>query len=216
MSAETTPPDLCLYGAGGHGRVVSAIARRIWPGAVVFGDAGRAIGSEVDGVRVAFAKITDVIDHHVIVTLGNPVVRKALQSEAERLGLTCASLVACPQSYFGASPGAGTMVLTAAVVNPGVVLGRGVIVNTAAVVEHDVVIGDFCHVAPRAVLLGNCQLGEEVWLGANATVVQGVSICAHVTIGAGAVVTQDITEPGTYVGAPARKVNDVSVLTQAP
>jgi len=34
-----------------------------------------------------------------------------------------------------------------------------------------------------------------------------VSICDDVVIGAGAVVTKDITEPGTYVGNPTRKLN---------
>lgn len=33
-----------------------------------------------------------------------------------------------------------------------------------------------------------------------------VRICEDVTVGAGAVVVGDITESGTYVGVPARKV----------
>ena len=32
------------------------------------------------------------------------------------------------------------------------------------------------------------------------------TICDNAVIGAGAVVTKDITEPGTYVGIPARKI----------
>jgi UDP-3-O-[3-hydroxymyristoyl] glucosamine N-acyltransferase len=98
------------------------------------------------------------------------------------------------------------------VVNPGARIGRGVIVNTAAIVEHDCIVGDYCHLAPRAGLLGHCVLGDNVWLGANATVVQGVSVCSNVTIGAGAVVTSNITEPGTYAGVPARKINDTSPM----
>jgi len=33
-----------------------------------------------------------------------------------------------------------------------------------------------------------------------------VTVCDDVVIGAGAVVTKDITEPGTYVGNPAKKI----------
>jgi len=37
----------------------------------------------------------------------------------------------------------------------------------------------------------------------NATILP-VTICDHVAVGAGAVITKDITEPGFYVGNPAR------------
>lgn len=48
-------------------------------------------------------------------------------------------------------------------------------------------------------------IGDRVYIGSNATLLP-VSICSDVTIGAGAVVTRDITEPGTYVGNPARRI----------
>jgi acetyltransferase-like isoleucine patch superfamily enzyme len=46
-------------------------------------------------------------------------------------------------------------------------------------------------------------LGNRVSIGSNATILP-VSICDDVVIGAGAVVTKDITQPGVYVGNPAR------------
>ena len=49
------------------------------------------------------------------------------------------------------------------------------------------------------------HIGNHVSIGSNATILP-VSICDHVVIGAGAVVTKDISEPGTYVGNPARKL----------
>ena len=49
-------------------------------------------------------------------------------------------------------------------------------------------------------------LGNKVYVGSNATILP-VSICDDVVIGAGAVVTRDISEPGTYVGNPARKLS---------
>lgn len=48
-------------------------------------------------------------------------------------------------------------------------------------------------------------VGNKVYIGSNATILP-VSICDDVVIGAGTVVTRDITEPGTYVGNPARKL----------
>jgi len=48
-------------------------------------------------------------------------------------------------------------------------------------------------------------IGNHVSIGTNATILP-VSICDHAVIGAGSVVTKDITEPGIYVGNPARKI----------
>ena len=48
-------------------------------------------------------------------------------------------------------------------------------------------------------------IGDHVSIGTNATILP-VTICDHVVIGAGALVTKDISEPGVYVGNPARLV----------
>ena len=42
-------------------------------------------------------------------------------------------------------------------------------------------------------------------IGSNTTILP-VNICDNVVIGAGAVVTKNITEPGVYVGNPAKKI----------
>lgn len=49
------------------------------------------------------------------------------------------------------------------------------------------------------------NIGNKVYIGSNATILP-ISICDDVVIGAGAVVTKNITEPGTYVGNPAKKL----------
>lgn len=54
-------------------------------------------------------------------------------------------------------------------------------------------------------------IGNDVLIGSGATILP-VSICSNVIIGAGSVVTKDITEPGTYLGNPARKLNEKNTL----
>jgi len=49
------------------------------------------------------------------------------------------------------------------------------------------------------------SIGNNVSIGSNATILP-VNICANVVIGAGSVITRDITEPGVYVGNPAKKI----------
>ena len=52
------------------------------------------------------------------------------------------------------------------------------------------------------------QIGNNVSIGSNATIMP-VNICDRVVIGAGSVVTRDISEPGVYVGNPAKKLRDL-------
>jgi acetyltransferase-like isoleucine patch superfamily enzyme len=54
-------------------------------------------------------------------------------------------------------------------------------------------------------LWGSTEVGNNVSIGSNATILP-VRICDQVVIGAGSVVTKDITQPGTYVGNPAKKI----------
>jgi acetyltransferase-like isoleucine patch superfamily enzyme len=52
------------------------------------------------------------------------------------------------------------------------------------------------------------NIGKNVSIGSNATILP-VSIIDNVVIGAGSVVTKNITESGTYMGNPAKKIKDI-------
>jgi serine acetyltransferase len=54
-------------------------------------------------------------------------------------------------------------------------------------------------------------LGDNVVIGANSVVLGPIDICDNVVVGALSLVNRSISEPGIYVGVPARKVSaDVS------
>ena len=64
-------------------------------------------------------------------------------------------------------------------------------------------------------LLASNKIGNRVSVGTNATILP-VTICDDVVIGAGAVVTKDITEPGIYVGNPARLLRRLKTPATIP
>lgn len=80
------------------------------------------------------------------------------------------------------------------------------IINTGAIIEHDVKIGTHTHIAIGACIAGSATIGSFCFIGAGAIIIDGVHLCDHVTVGAGAVVVESITEPGIYVGVPAKKI----------
>lgn len=100
----------------------------------------------------------------------------------------------------------GTFVGNYVHIGPEVFIGEGCIINNGAVIEHEVQIGRFSHIGPNATVSGRSQLGENVFIGVGATVIDSIAICSNVIVGAGSTVIKNITEPGTYVGSPARKL----------
>jgi len=52
------------------------------------------------------------------------------------------------------------------------------------------------------------ELGDNVVIGTNAVVLGPVSICDNVIVASMSLVNRSITEPGVYIGVPAKKVSD--------
>lgn len=198
---------ICLFGAGGHGRVVESQMRRAGFENICFGDTFSEVGQILGASLVEYSTLDSLPAYNVLVTIGDNNIRRKLQTQAEQLALNIITFIASPDRYYsknGAGP--GSVILQGAIVNCDARIGQGVIVNSSVVVEHDVEIGNFSHISPGVILAGGCKVGANCWIGANATVINSISIAPNVTIGAGSVVLKDIKEPGVYVGCPARRV----------
>lgn len=210
MSNKIVTPSqskkLCLFGAGGHGRVVASQLKRQQELHLCFGDAALQTGDNVDGINVDFRSILDIKNCQLIITIGDNPTRRHLQVTAEAAGHFIAHFVSNDAHYFAEQPKAGAQILSGAIINTGVVIGAGVIINSGAIVEHDSIVDDYCHIAPGSVICGGAKLGENVLIGANATVLPGISIVSNCIVGSGAVVTHHLNEAGTYIGVPAKRI----------
>ena len=198
---------LLIIGASGHGKVIADIA-------VNYGYRDIAFLDDADGVTECagfpvVGKISDAASSSsgavFIVAIGNAGVRKKIQNEID--GPIATLIHPAAVIGKGVEIGEGSVVMAGAVINPYARFGEGCIVNTCASVDHDCVVGDYAHISVGAHLAGNVHVGNGTWVGIGATVSNNVAICPDCTIGAGAVVVRDITEPGTYVGVPARRIS---------
>lgn len=196
---------LVIIGASGHGKVVADIALRVGYSEVVFLDDAEGL-VECAGLPVV-GRSSDAEkfeDSDFFVAIGNAKIRERIQSG---LRGKLATLIHPNASVSRrVSIGEGTVVMAGAVINSNAVIGEGCVVNTCASVDHDCVVGDYVHISVGAHLAGNVHVGSGTWVGIGATVSNNVTICHDCMIGAGAVVVRDITEPGTYVGVPAKKL----------
>jgi sugar O-acyltransferase (sialic acid O-acetyltransferase NeuD family) len=102
--------------------------------------------------------------------------------------------------------GQGTFIAPLCVLITNIEIGNHCHLNVGTVLGHDCKVGDFFTSAPNVNLSGNSTIGNVVYIGTQAVVKQKISICDNVVIGMCAGVTKDITNPGTYIGVPAKKI----------
>lgn len=203
---------LLILGASGHGKVVADIAIKMnqWQ-SIAFLDDNReiksTIGLSVIGPTSAADNYTD--DYDIFVGIGNNATRQKVQGMLEAKGAAIPTLIH-PNAVVGldVNIGVGTVIMAGAVVNCSTRIGKGCIINTGATVDHDSCLGDFVHISPGAHLAGSVTVGGGSWLGIGSIVSNNVNIIGCCKIGAGAVVVRDLTESGTYVGVPVRRLRN--------
>ncbi|WP_394138436.1 acetyltransferase [Cytobacillus oceanisediminis] len=201
---------LLIIGASGHGKVVADIALKMnkW-NAIAFLDDNESLkssmGLEVLGTSSDVKKYID--QYQIFVGIGNNATRQKIHLMLEGAGASIPSLIH-PNSTIGEQVeiGIGTAVMAGAVINCCTKIGKGCIINTGSTIDHDNRIEDFVHISPGAHLAGTVKVGQGAWLGIGSVVSNNVNITANCKIGAAGVVIKDITEPGTYVGGPVRRV----------
>jgi sugar O-acyltransferase (sialic acid O-acetyltransferase NeuD family) len=197
---------LIIIGAGGHGKVLADIAVKNGYTDIFFVDdnaRGNCMGFEIIGTCDNLTSLNNGASDFVI-GIGNNAVRKKI---SEKYDVNWISLIhPSAQIATNVSVGRGSVVMAGAVVNPCTSIGEDCIINTCAVVEHDNVIDNYVHISPNATLGGAVCVGEKTHIGIGTTVINNIDICNSCIIGAGAVVTKNITDSGTYVGVPARKI----------
>lgn len=202
---------LLIIGASGHGKVVADIAIKMnkWQ-SIAFLDDDESIkistGLEVIGKTADAFTYKDEADFFV--AIGNNAVREKVQEKLIEEGLNVVSLIH-PSVVIGTDVeiGVGTAVMAGVVINSSSRIGKGCIINTSSSLDHDNVIENYVHISPGARTAGRVSIGKLTWLGIGSVVSNNVNICSACKVGAGAVVVKDITEPGTYVGVPVRRVD---------
>ena len=199
---------LVIFGGGGHAKVVADIAMKNGFEIEGFLDDNDSVSSVI-GYPV-LGKIDDCVRFKdtcaFAIGIGNNAVRKKI---FEKYADFEYPVLVHPTASNGIETkiGKGTVVMPMAVIKACAEIGEFSVVNSSAVVEHDCRVGDFCLIAPNATMCGVSEIGNMVWLGAGCALNPTVKICDGVTVGSGAIVVKNITEAGTYVGVPAKKIS---------
>jgi acetyltransferase-like isoleucine patch superfamily enzyme len=130
-----------------------------------------------------------------------------------------------PVNIYGASIGDNCFIGPFVEIQKDVSIGHRTKVQSHTFICELVTIGDDCFIAHGVMFINDLfskggpargdktlwkktSIGNNVSIGSNATILP-VEICDGTVIAAGAVVTKNISEPGIYVGNPAKKLRDL-------
>ena len=214
----TNPGDLekplVLIGAGGHAKVVLALAvargRKIigvcdpvlvrdgvsvWNGIPVLGD---------DNALSQLDCSTFELINGIGQLVGSPLRRRIFE-RFSGAGHHFAILIH-PAAWVapGVKLAEGVQIMAGAIIQPGVLIGENTVINTKASIDHDCIVGAHVHVAPGATLCGNVELEQDVFVGAGAVLIQGLCVGHDAIVGAGVTLTRNLECKQVLIGAPSR------------
>lgn len=202
-----------IIGAGGHAKVIADIIEKSGDQIVGFLDDKiekntiiikdyKVIGDLNNRFSLAIANE----DYEFIIAIGDNKKRKEISTSPNLKFYTAIH----PSAQIGINVEIeeGTVIMANVCINSSSRVGKHCIINTGAIIEHDNIIENYVHISPNATLGGTVKVEELTHIGIGATVKNNVTICKNCTVGAGAVVVKNIIKAGTYIGVPAKKLED--------
>jgi len=102
--------------------------------------------------------------------------------------------------------GEGSFIGAYSILTTNIKIGKHAILNRGNHIGHDCEIGDYFSAMPGAIVSGNVKIYDCVYMGSNSSIREKLSIHSLCTVGMNSGVVKNITEPGTYVSTPAKKI----------
>lgn len=194
---------IAIIGAGGFGREVYHHIRSDHPTIPIdlFVDDGYC----TNGLNPL--STLDTSEYEVLVAIGDPVARSLM---VNRLPKDTRYFTFIHSSVVNLDPsnviGEGSIICAGVILTTNIQLGKHTHLNLGTTIGHDCVIDEFFTTAPHVAISGNCNIKGQVYFGTNSCVKEKINICSNVTIGLNAGVVKHITETGTYVGTPCKRL----------
>lgn len=213
-STEMERQPLVMIGAGGHAKVLHALALAVgyrilgvcapelvqqgqthWRGVPVLGG---------DGALEQFEPAAVGMINGIGQLIGSQS-REAIFVRLRQAGFNFPALVH-PAAWVAltADLAQGVQVMAGAVIQPDCCIGENSIINTRASVDHDCDIGANVHIAPGATLCGGVRIHDRAFIGSGATLIQGLIVGNGAIVGAGVTLTRNLDGNQILLGPAPR------------
>lgn len=212
--------DIAIYGAGGFGREVACLIKRInekaptWNLIGFFDDDPKLKGQMISHFGPCLGGLDSLNSYPkelaVAMALGNSNIVKKLVEKIENKNVTFPNLI--DVTFYKVDPrtfviGQGNIIQGWCSVSCDVTIGDFNVMNGNVDVGHDVSIGSFNTFMPAVRISGEVKIGECNFFGINSIVLQQMKIGNHVRLGAGSVLMTKPKDGNLYLGVPAKKTD---------
>lgn len=212
--------DIAIFGAGGFGREVACLIRRInesqiepcW-NLIGFFDDGITIGSLNEyGCILGGIEELNAWDKPlaIVIAIGTPDILFKVAGKITNRNIFFPNLID-PSVVFldpnNVSMGKGNIVCANCMVSCNVRIGNFNTLNGYVPVGHDSIIGNYNVFMPTTNISGGVKIGDCNFFGVKSVVLQYISIGNNTRIGACSVVIRKTKDGFLYMGNPAVKVN---------
>lgn len=210
--------DIAIYGAGGFGKEVACLIKRInekeptWNLIGFFDDNPELKGKMISHFGPCLGSIDVLNDYStdlsIVMALGNSHIVKRLVEKINNRHVAFPNLI--DNSFYLVDPetfviGKGNIIQGPGCVTCDVSIGDFNVFNGSVVVGHDVKIGSYNTFMPAARISGEVIIGDLNFFGVSSIVLQQIKIGSNVRIGAGSVMMTKPKDGNLYIGVPAKR-----------
>lgn len=212
--------NIAIFGAGGFGREVACLIKRINEHIDLEEHQWRLIGFFDDGKekgsRTEYGEILGGMDDlnkwptplAVAIAIGSPRAIKAISEKITNPNISFPNLIA-PDVVFYDRPhlaiGRGNIICPQCLISCNVTIGNFNIFNFSTTVGHDAQIGNCNSIMPAVRISGEVKIGDCNFFGVGSIVLQQQKIGDMIRLAAGSVLTTKPKDCNLYLGVPARR-----------
>lgn len=210
--------DIAIYGAGGFGREMACLLKRVnneangdWNLIGFFDDDPPKEGKTEYGEILGDIETLNTWDKplSIVFAIGSPSVVALLHSKITNPNVDFPNIIS-PDTLFldkeSVRMGVGNVFCSRCLISCNIEIGNFNTFNGYITVGHDTFIGSYNSIMPAVNISGGVKIGQRNLIGVSSVILQYKTIGNDTTIGAGAVVLRNTKDGNTYVGNPATKV----------
>ena len=210
--------DIIIFGAGGLGREVACLIKRInavqpeW-NLLGFYDDGVEVGVRNEYGAV-LGNVQDLAAYDkevaVAIAIGAPkTVKMIVEKLSENKNLKFPNLISPDFSISDLdnySMGYGNIIQRNCTISCNVHLGNFNILNTGIGLGHDARVGNYNSFMPAVKISGEVTMGDCNFFGVGSIVLQQLKVGNGIKLGAGSVLMRNAKDDILYLGNPAKKI----------
>ena len=216
--------DLVIFGAGGMGREIAQLVEDINAIEKTWNFLG-FIDDTTNGPTPEGYPVLGNLEYllamenkpYVSVCIANSHLREMIVKKCEAAGCKFATIIH-PSVRIKSKQctiGEGTILCSDVELGINTHVGKFCFLNAACGLGHDAVLDDYVSMMSHTITGGDIHVASHCYFGLRCTIINKIDITSDCTFGACAVVVKDATEPGTYVGVPARLIKKLAVREDA-